>query len=119
MATFALAGSRKGLFDSALRQPYFLRNGAPVKPRSKKQRYSRDRRTDSNLHTDRASYHHLILLLQEYRAGCSKRPSSFLVYLVYLVCLVYLVDPDSTDKPDELNQPDKQNTPDQPDKPGD
>src|SRR5438128_12166082 len=69
MATFALAGGWKGLFDGALRHSWFLRECAAVRPVSEKQRNHHDRRTHSNLHTDRVSHHHLSFCF-DFLAGC-------------------------------------------------
>src|SRR5438132_10125108 len=69
MATFALAGGWKGLFDGALRHSWFLRECAAVRPVSEKQRNHHDRRTHSNLHTDRVSHHHLSFCF-DFLSGC-------------------------------------------------
>src|SRR3977135_3870638 len=58
MATFALAGGRKGLFDGALRHSWLLRECAAVRPVSEKPRNPHARRNDSDLYTDRVSHHH-------------------------------------------------------------
>ena len=74
MTPFTLAGSRKSLFDSALRHRWLLRKHAAIQPGSKTQHHHGDRYTNSNLHTARISHHHPIFMRQEHHVGCSKRP---------------------------------------------
>ena len=74
MTPFTLAGSRKSLFDSALRHRWLLRKHAAIQPGSKTQHHHGDRHTNSNLHTARISHHHPIFMRQEHHVGCSKRP---------------------------------------------
>src|SRR6185295_15045635 len=101
MATLALTGTRKGLFDGTLRHREFFCERSAVEPVSEKQRTRRDHRTDTDLQRDRVSDHHA-------SPSASRTPSRTLKKAVHhtktVIWFVWFIWLNQTNQMDQTNQ---------------